>query len=435
MDSTLTPTPTPESIPEPFQKRQQLAWFMLLGGFGFFLLLLVLVPFGVNAYLNNATQPLQLHLNANNGTVSIVETSGARLALLPDEPPREVELGTTIFTNVTATGLFTILTPDVEKTLARLQLYSNTELDLIRAEQPRFGLSDQPIQAHMQLNSGRVRLTLPEGQEERPFQLILVTPHTTVYLTQTGQYAVEVNGTSSQVTVHEGQAMIWTQTETQTMTADQRAVVTEDQMIHLALTTERNLLQNGDFAQGFSRWALFAWRLELEDQPSGITDIRQVGGAPTLHIARAGLGHADVKMRQTINQDVTDFQGLRLNVTFRIVYQSLEVCGIQGSECPLFVLLNYIDSGGISREFQHGFYALGTPDDDRTPGACISCALIQTSHEWVPGNQIYFFELDVHEELARQGFNPPSFIESLSLIASGHSFEVDVIEVALMAQE
>lgn len=432
MDSTLTPTP--EILPEPFQKRQQLAWFMLLGSFGFFLLLLVLVPFGVNSYLNNATQPLHLQLNANNGSVNIVETSGARLALLPDEPPREVEPGATIFTNVTATGLFAILTPDEEQTLARLQLYSNTELNLIRAEQPRFNLSDQPRQSYLQLNSGRVRLTLPDGGE-RPFQLILVTPHTTVYLAQAGQYAVEVNGTSSQVTVHEGQAMLWTQTETQTMTADQRAVVTEDQVIHGDLTTERNLLQNGDFTQGLSRWALFAWRLELDDQPSGITDVRQVGGAPALHIARAGLGHADVKMRQTINQDVTDFQGLRLNVTFRIVYQSLEVCGIQGSECPLFVLLNYIDSGGISREFQHGFYALGTPDDDRTPGACISCALIQTSHEWVPGNQIYFFELDVHEELARQGFNPPSFIESLSLIASGHSFEVDVIEVALMAQE
>ncbi len=426
----IAQNPTTDS----FQKRQQLAWFMLLGSFGFFLLLLVLVPFGVNTYLINATQPLQLQLNANNGSVSIVETSGARLALLPDEPPREVELGTTIFTNVTATGLFTILTPDEEKTLARLQLYSNTELDLVTAEQPRFGLSDRPRHAYLSLDNGRIRLTVPDGGE-RPFQLTLVTPHATFYMGQAGQYSVEVNGANSQFTVHEGQAMIRTETETHTMTAEQRAVVTEDQTIRGALATERNLLQNGDFSQGLSRWALFAWRLELEDQPSGMTDVREVGGAPALHIARSGLGHADVKMRQTINQDVTDFQGLRLHVTFRIVYQSLEVCGIQGSECPLFVLLNFIDGNGLSREFQHGFYALGTPDDDRTPGACISCALIQTSHERVPANQIYFFEMDIHEELARQGFNPPSFIESLSLIASGHSFEVDVIDVALIAQE
>jgi hypothetical protein len=417
-----------------FQKRQKLAWLMLLGSFGFFLLLLVLVPFGVNAYFNNATRPLQLMLNANNGTVGIADASGTRLALLPDEPPRDVEVGATVFTNMTATGLFTILTPDGELTLARLQLYSNTEIDLIRAEQPRFGLSDKPRQARFHLNSGRVRITLPDVGE-RLFRLTLITPHTTVYLTQAGQYSIEVNGTRSQVAVQEGEAAIQTPNETLFLTADQRAVIAEGQPIRGPLTTERNLVQNGDFSQRLSRWSLFAWRLELEDQPSGITEVRQVGGAPVLYIARAGQGHADVKVRQTINHDVADFQSLSLNVTFRIVYQSLDVCGFRGSECPLFVLLNYIDSSSISREFQHGFYAYGIPDDDRFPGACITCALIQNAHERVPANQYYFLELDIYEELARQGFPPPSFIESIALISSGHSFEVEVVDVALIAQE
>jgi hypothetical protein len=430
MNSTITQNPPPEA----FQKRQQMAWFMLLGSFGFFLLLLVMVPFGINGYLNNTTRPLQLVLNANNGTVGIVESSGTRLALLPEEPPRDVEIGATIFTNVTATGLFTILTSDQEQVLARLQLYSNTELDLIRAEQPRFGLSDRPQLARFHLNSGRVRIArLDVG--ERPFHLTLITPHTTVYLPQAGQYSIEVNGTQTQVAVREGEAFIQATNETLVLAADQRAVIAEGEPIRGPLTTERNLVQNGDFSQGLSRWSLFAWRLELEDQPSGITEVRQEGGAPVLHIARAGQGHADVKVRQTINHDVADFQSLSLNVTFRIVYQSLDVCGFRGSECPLFVLLNYIDSGSISREFQHGFYAYGTPDDDRFPGACITCALIQNAHERVPANQYYFLELDIYEELARQGFPPPSFIESITLISSGHSFEVEVVDVALIAQE
>jgi hypothetical protein len=54
------------------------------------------------------------------------------------------------------------------------------------------------------------------------------------------------------------------------------------------------------------------------------------------------------------------------------------------------------------------FTLMGTPDDDGgNPGACITCALIQTAHERVPANQYYFLELDIHEELARQGFPPP----------------------------
>ena len=430
MDSTLTQPPTAAT----FQKRQQLAWFMLLGGFGVFLLLLVLIPFAINAYFTNATRPLQLMFNANSGTVGVTDSTGIRLALLPNEPAREVELGSTLFTNVTATGLLTILTADAEQTLARLQIYSHTEIDLASAAQPRFAFSDQPQQAVLYLSSGRVRVALPE-LNERPFHLILITPHTTVYLPQAGQYSIEVNGSQTQVATHEGMASVQTEVQALALTAAQRAIVTNDQAIQGPLITERNLIQNGDFSQDLSRWSLFAWRLELEDQPGGIVETRQLDGAPALHIARIGSGHADVKVRQTINQDVADFQSLQLNVTFRIVYQSLEVCGIQGSECPFFVLLNYIDSSGISREFQHGFYALGTPDDDRTPGACVSCALIQTAHERVPGNQLYFLELDIHEELARQGFSPPSFIEAITLISSGHSFEVDVLDVALIALE
>ncbi|MFO7536998.1 MAG: FecR domain-containing protein [Chloroflexota bacterium] len=432
----MNPPITQDPSPETFQKRQQLAWFVMVGSFGFFLLLLVLVPYGTNAYFNNATRPLQLMLNANNGTVGITDPAGNRLVLLPDEPPREVEIGAMVFTNVTATGLFTILTPDEAQILARLQLYSNTEMDLFRAEQPRFALSDQFQQARLYLNSGRVRVTLPEVGE-RPFHLTLITPHTTVYLRQTGQYSIEVNGTRTQVAVQEGEAAIQTANETLMLTADQRAVIAQGEPIRGPLTTERNLVQNGDFSQGLSRWSLFAWRLEREDQPSGMTEVRQVDGIPALHIARAGQGHADVKVRQTINQDVIDFQSLRLNVTFRIVYQSLEVCGIRGSECPLFVLINYIDSSGIGREFQHGFYVMGTPTDDDggNPGACMPCALIQRDHERIPANQFYFLELDIHEELARQGFAPPSFIDSISLISSGHSFEVDVVDVALIAQE
>jgi hypothetical protein len=430
MNSTITENPPPEA----FQKRQQMAWFMLLGSFGFFLLLLVLVPFGINSYLNNTTRPLQLLLNANNGTVGIVESSGTRLALLPEEPPRDVELGATIFTNVTATGLFTILTSDQEQVLARLQLYSNTELDLIRAEQPRFDLSDRPQQARLHLNSGRVRIALPDVGE-RPFQPHAHHPPHYSLLAPGWPILHRSQRYANSGCRPEGEAFVQASNETLVLAADQRAVIAEGEPIRGPLTTERNLVQNGDFSQGLSRWSLFAWRLELEDQPSGITEVRQEGGPPVLHIARAGQGHADVKVRQTVNHDVTDFQSLRLNVTFRIVYQSLEVCGFRGSECPLFVLLNYIDSGSISREFQHGFYAYGTPDDDRFPGACITCALIQTAHERVPANQYYFLELDIHEELARQGFPPPSFIESITLISSGHSFEIEVVDVALIAQE
>ena len=96
-------------------------------------------------------------------------------------------------------------------------------------------------------------------------------------------------------------------------------------------------------------------------------------------------------MRQVIDQDVADYQALRLQLTFRILSQSLGVCGVQGSECPLFLRINYTDENGIRRTWQHGFYATGEISPN-TPDACISCAVIQDTHDLVPLNVVHFDE-------------------------------------------
>ena len=160
----------------------------------------------------------------------------------------------------------------------------------------------------------------------------------------------------------------------------------------------------------------------------------RVDGEPVLRFERGGIGHADARVLQSINQTVADYDSLRLLLTLRIMEQSLGVCGIQGSECPLFVRINYVDENGVSQTWQQGFFASGEIDDNTTPGACVSCAVIQSAHERVPLNQDYFYDIDLGEELARQGAAAPRQIESLSLVASGHSFMTDVIDVTLIAR-
>jgi hypothetical protein len=201
------------------------------------------------------------------------------------------------------------------------------------------------------------------------------------------------------------------------------------------LDPERNLIRNGNFEQGFDHWSEYTWKVELADQPSGKTEIREVDGEATLRFERVGIGHADARVLQSVNQDVIGYESLRIFLTLRVLEQSLGVCGVQGSECPLFIRVNYIDESGASQIWQHGFYATGTVDDNATPGACISCAVIQANHEHVPQGQDYFFEVDLHEELARQGALPPRRIESISLIASGHSFATEIVDVAIMVNE
>ena len=174
--------------------------------------------------------------------------------------------------------------------------------------------------------------------------------------------------------------------------------------------------------------------MELPAQPTGETIIQSEGGDPFLRFRREGIGHADVRVTQSINQDVSDYESLRLLATLRIVDHSLGVCGIQGSECPLFLIVNYIDDTGVARVWQHGFFANGTVDDNLTPGQCISCAVVQRPHERVPLGQLYFYEVNLIQEMASQGALPPRYIESVTIVGSGHSFVTDILDVALIVE-
>ena len=171
------------------------------------------------------------------------------------------------------------------------------------------------------------------------------------------------------------------------------------------------------------------------DQPEGHIDVVEDDGESILYIIRDGLGHADVKVRQSVNQDVTDFNALNLQLTFRIAGQSLNVCGIQGSECPIFVRLNYVDQFGNKRTWQHGFYAQGNVVAGETPDICEFCSVVQSAHDLVALGQVQFYDVNLLDALARQSVPPISQIESVELVASGHSFEVEILQVALLAEE
>jgi hypothetical protein len=413
--------------------RQRLAWAVLIGSFFVCLLIGVTVPLTANAYIRNATRDLITTVQANEGTVGIDDELGVRRAVIAGENEQLVESGSSILTDATATALLFITSPDEEDLLARLTIDGNSIVRLNLATAPRFNWSSSENLADYELESGRLRVNILEPEEDTPITLNFTTPQGTVVISEPGQYAVEVNNQATQVNVQEGAADVIAQDETLMLVSGQRAEIPTGTKPRGPLDPERNLIKNGDFSEGLNNWAEYAWLVELEDQPKGKTHVTRVESEPVLRFERGGIGHADARVQQSLNQSVTDFETLRLMLTLRIVEQSLGVCGIQGSECPLFVRVNYIDENGVGQTWQQGFYAAGEVDDNTTPGACVSCALIQQDHERAQLGQDFYFEADLREALAQQGALAPRQIESVSLIASGHSFISDVVDIALIA--
>ena len=415
--------------------RQRLAWIILTGSFISCILLGLTLPLAVNAFVQNAAQSLDIAVQANQGTVGLETLNGPRRAVLVGEPPQTVEPSASIRTDTTAAALIAVTPPDELQPLMSLQVSSNSTLQIDEATAPRFGASRQPYRMNLDLQAGRVRLDVPPF-DGRSLEVEVTTPQEALIdIREPGRYVLEVSNDATQVTVqNEGAATVTAQGETLPLGPGQRAEVAAAAGPDGPFVPARDLIRNGDFSDGLDNWALFSWQVELADQPKGETSVTPTSGDPVLRFERQGVGHADVRVTQSVNQDVADYESLRLSSTLSVVDHSLGVCGVQGSECPLFIIVNYIDGSGVSRVWQHGFFANGTIDDNLTPGACISCAVVQRPHERVPLGQQTFYEVDLIQELASQGFLPPQFIESVTLVGSGHSFVTEISDVALVVE-
>ncbi|NHZ72382.1 MAG: hypothetical protein GWP17_04785 [Aquificales bacterium] len=416
------------------RERQRLGWFVLIGSFSICLILTIAIPLTVNAALQNMKRPLTTLVQANQGTVRVDNANNESTVLIAGEAGQSIQPESRILTDATSAATMLIYPSDeAESPLARLQIYSRSTVNLDQADAPRFSMSSQDQNLHIHLDSGRIQLNIPDNYG-RPFLTIITTPHGQATFSESGQYALLVNNEATQVTVQDGITLVNAQDKTLPLAANERAEILAGAVPTGPLNTERNLIQNGNFDNYWDNWSVYVWNVELPNEPKGSSGLAEVAGETAIHFQREGTGHADVRMRQIIDQDVTDYQDLQIQLTFRVAEQSLGVCGVQGSECPLFIRVNYTDDSGIRRTWQQGFYANGNISPN-TPDACISCAVIQDTHTQVPMNVVQFYEADLLAELARQGFPAPRFIEDISLVSSGHSFDVDIMDVALIGFE
>ncbi|MFZ0544453.1 MAG: hypothetical protein WAM60_03390, partial [Candidatus Promineifilaceae bacterium] len=94
---------------------------------------------------------------------------------------------------------------------------------------------------------------------------------------------------------------------------------------------------------------------------------------------------------------------------------------------------DYTDVNGTSQVWRQGFYAVGTVGPD--PGQCTTCQSPLTEHIQIPFNQPFFYESDNLMEQLGQLNILPRRINAITLISAGHSFDVEVLEVAVVARE
>ncbi|MFZ0544875.1 MAG: hypothetical protein WAM60_05530, partial [Candidatus Promineifilaceae bacterium] len=323
-------------------RRQRLAWVVVLCSFITFVALIVLVPLTVNVVLQRAVRPLTVRVQANEGTVGIQEGDNSTSALFAGDEPHELNAGGTVLTNATDTALVQVFTPDESQIVARIQVYGNSNMGLVEGNSPRFGVSSANNEMDLDLNSGRLLITVPD-LEERPLFLRLTVPQGEISIREPGQYSVTAVNEESQFSVLDGQANVVGADGSLILVADERVVLPAEGPLQGPLDTERNLMLNGNFDSDFDNWFLLPGYVDQPGQSAVEVQVTSRANEPVLKFSRVGEGHADRGVVQYMNQDITDYQSLQILIWMQIVDQSLSVCGGVGSECPLTLQIDYTD--------------------------------------------------------------------------------------------
>jgi len=332
---------------------------------------------------------------------------------------------------------------------ASITLRNDSELEVLRMAQPRFEFGRTGYQIIVQGNRGIFDIFIPEASR-RQRQLTFDLPYDlSVDISEPGQYTIIVSEARVQLTTRKGRAALLPEER-----ALSRSIATQqvgDYRVSTGTITVRNeqedLIFNNIFTapvidpqpiEDGEAVAFDLWNCTDRTQTSVAGDLEWTvfEGRLALHIYRKEtLAHGETGCIQPlgtsaqIGNDVAAYDDLTLRSTFYIQDHSLNGCGVAGSECPLMLLIDYIDTEGDRNKWFQGFYAKYDPLSDY-PTRCNSAGCEE--HKSINGGAWYVYESGNLFNFLPEDRQPSSIL-NVQFYSSGHEFDVYISELSLLA--
>jgi ABC-2 type transport system permease protein len=200
--------------------------------------------------------------------------------------------------------------------------------------------------------------------------------------------------------------------------------------VRWTLVAPGDLVLNGKFTEPLERDWKIVTQAERGDESGGQVAIVGDGSRPVVQFSRDGAQHGETGITQVISQTVPPDKVVVVHAVLRVQSSDLTVCGVIGSECPLMIKIAYVTAGGAEQEWVQGFY-INQGDDLHFCGTCEN----KRAHILVPQGEWYTFDSFNLLQTMPSPSMLPHLIRSLTILASGHSYQVEVAEVGLLTRE
>jgi hypothetical protein len=416
---------------------QRRAWGILLLSFAAFCTICVISGVALVYYLFQSTVPLDALMRVGRGTGAV---SGQAVRM-----EKFLSAGDVLTTDAQSqVSVFFDEGSSHDHLVTSITLHASTSLNVRRALRPRFDWATVAYGIDIQDFEGELDVLVP-ADLGRDFRLTLRTKQgDLIDLSASGEYSISASDSQMQIINHSGMAsLIPLGASTGRLipagkagqlvfgSPEQGVVVTDSPVDLLGdvgfANVSNTLAPESDSA---ASWAC----QNTQSEPQGQFLAETKDGRVALRLVRgdSATTNAETRCLRYFGQDgidVSAYDQLELRVSFEIVYQSLSVCGVEASECPLMLRLDYADEYGARRIWFHGFY-YNVQSELAYPFQCNSCA---QEHEIVNEKAWYTYESGNLFSLIPPDKRPKSII-NVQFYASGHQYDVYIGEIAMLAR-
>jgi len=405
------------------------AWQILIGAFTVFLLLCSGAVYALQWFVFQSTIPLKATLFVARGTARMT-TLNAQEPLAVTDSRTDLEVGTSVQTDVTSQAVITFYEPGSLEPIASVAIYRDSQIRIDSMSSPRFSFNPNGYEIKVWAEPGRGHIAVVPGIQ-RPITFELETAHATSDIEQPSMIAFDVTDQRTQLGVIEGASTISSRAISQKMTFKKGSRVSIDRQSS-AVTTQADevgLITNSDFSRPYS----IGWKAYDSSDPIGSAYNSRIDGQNVLVIDRSQdkwpnltLNHGETGLSQTLDVDVSQMTTLEMRITLYIDEQNLSTCGVVGSECPLMYKLVYTDPTGAEQTYIHGFYANHDPSLSY-PLLCDTC---RAEHERINPRRWYTYSENLLALIPQE--QRPITLKTFSIYASGHAYKVYISEANLI---
>jgi len=433
---------------------QAVAWGLTLTGFFVFCMICIATTAAARWFLFDSHVDLNVRVEVSRGRVDMqladgITSTGVTLR-------ESVSPGTTLTADSVSQGYLTFEDFYSKQTIATVFLLQESQATLLQGSRPRFDWSNTAYIITLDDASGRFYIEIP-GTSRRQLLLYLQSGVGKVLFSGTGVFRVEVGASTLQLYAESGNAIlrpdsgqpilvsagrVGTISSGQTSVQDSPFEV-RNSGFGLTSDVDTNPVPPGG-------WACGGYANRQEESIGKFTR-SVVDNQVVMRLQRVGslLDHAETRcqfqfapvpvpvgdtppntgVNSANGQDIRNYSWLSIRAKIRIRSQDVTTCGVQGSECPIMLQLEYIGAGQ-AQFWRHGFYTL-RPVNDGNPVSCDTC--LQEHDKLNPDTWYIYDSGNLLKTLV--GAKRPEYISQIDFYASGHAYDAIIGNISVIVSK